>query len=92
MIIAAAIKLRHLVISMPRPARHHDILNNLAHHIRTYEDMEQGFITDTGVFLNRTDAFVHSRLYGPGTPRRDKARLAGENVYNGYELFSEDMW
>ena len=80
---------------MPPPARHHDILRQInglydpedrPHW--TYEVETQGFITDTGVFMNRREAFAHTNACGQGQPCRRK----GPTDYQGEELFSEDLW
>ena len=96
MIVAAAIRLNAVTLSMPAPARHHDILRQInglyePSHERpdwTYEVETQGFITDKGVFMDRREAFAHTNECGQGQPRR---RPGPEN-YQGDELFSEDLW
>lgn len=95
MIVAAAIRINHAVISMAAPSRHHDVLRQInglydpedrPHW--TYESETQGFITDKGEFLNRRDAFQHTIDCGQGQPRRRK----GAANYQGEELYSEDLW
>lgn len=95
MIVAAAIKINHAVISMAAPARHADILRQIKGlhdpHDRphwSYEAEIQGFITHEGKFMERREAFAHVHECGQGTPRR---RTGREN-YQGEELFSEDLW
>lgn len=95
MIVAAAIRINHAVISMEAPCRHHDILRQIKGLYDpedrphwTYECETQGFITDKGAFLNRREAFQHVHACGQGTPRR---RVSPGN-YQGDELYSEDMW
>lgn len=95
MIVAAAVRINHAVISMAAPCRHHDILRQIAGLYDpadrphwTYECEAQGFITDKGEFLNRRDAFQHTIDCGQGQPRRRK----GAANYQGDELYSEDLW
>ena len=99
MIVAAAIRINHLVCSMAQPARHHDILRQIAglydpaeRPPHSYEAETQGFITDKGVFLPRRDALRHCVECGQGLPRREKLLLTKPNSYQGQELFSEDLW
>jgi hypothetical protein len=94
-IVAAAIRINHAVISMAAPARHHDILRQIAGLYDpqdrpdwTYENETQGFLTDKGEFLNRRDAFRHTVESGQGQPRR----RTGAMNYQGGELYSEDLW
>lgn len=87
-IFAAAIKRpsNGMVFSLPRPARHHDII---AHIIATNPDIkrvgagyEQGFLTVSGRFVGREEALII-------------AHAAGQ-IVSKYppldELCSEDMW
>ncbi|MDJ1632307.1 hypothetical protein [Rhizobium rhizogenes] len=84
-IIAAAIQLAG-TISLPPPARHHTIIATM--------DLEmgidgtkavpesQGFLTDTGRFVNRVEAFYIAVKAGQITV--DSSR--------GPQLYSEDLW
>ena len=93
MIVAAAVKVGSLICSMPQPARHHDLLRQMAlNGQRDYGCEEQGFVTDAGVFLDRKEAFKHAHQCGQGTPRRDDLLKANPNNYDGMELYSEDLW
>lgn len=79
MIAAAAIRTAKGVIrTMPPPARHHTILRTMS--LGSRRDAEQGFVTDTGEFLNRSAAAAHALECGQVTelPTMD--------------LFSEDLW
>lgn len=51
-IVAAAIEQGGIVFSLPRPARHHDIILTLPSRIRG----RQGFVTDAGRFVDRWEA------------------------------------
>lgn len=97
MIIAAAIKIADVVCFIPAPARHHNVLHSLMQCFngrtdRGYLEETQGFVTDSGIFLDRIEAMKHALECGQGTPRRDKILATGYNTYNGDELFSEDLW
>lgn len=100
MIVAAAIKIHHLIMTMPQPARHHDILRQwfgvreaaLGGAEANYVQETQGFIDDKGVFLTRKEAMQHAIDCGQGLPRRDSLRAEGVSVYEGKDLFSEDLW
>lgn len=87
-VVAAAVLVRwenapiahRCIVSLPRPARHGDIL----HRIPTALASTQGFITSTGRFVNRREGWKIAEAAGqfcecaptgsPGT------------------LYSEDMW
>lgn len=96
MIVAAAIKISGVVCSLPRPARHHDILRGLLVGFRRtdrgYREETQGFITGDGIFLNRKQAYLHVQDCKQGTPRRDSILFINPQAYNGDELYSEDLW
>lgn len=97
MIIAAAIKIAGVVCFISAPARHHDILRGMKRGFTSrtdcgYMEETQGFLTDKGIFLNRTEAMQHALECGQGTPRRDTMLFIQPNAYNGPELFSEDLW
>jgi len=55
----AAIRVGPLVLSMPRPARHHEILQEywkLSGHALKHGTQEQGFLNDEGDFVTREGA------------------------------------
>jgi hypothetical protein len=106
-IVAAAVRINHCVCSMEAPARHHDILRqinglydgatpidgNLGERPPwTYESETQGFIDDKGKFYNRAEAFKHCVEAGQPLARRVLMLSEGRNVYNGEDLYSEDLW
>ncbi len=104
MIVSAALKYAHIILSMPKPARHHDVLHQLYGMLEdasgpaddrieeTQSECIQGFIDDQGNFLDRETAYTHAISCGQGTPRRDHRIANGFNCYQGIELFSEDLW
>lgn len=97
MIIAAAIKIGDVVTFIPAPARHHDVLRGLKDNFKGRTDQgylceTQGFLTSSGLFLNRSEAYEHALACGQGLPRRKAILAEGYQAYNGTELFSEDLW
>lgn len=83
MIIAAAIKVGDLILFMPQPARHNDILLEMSKNgIPKPIGGEQGFITAKGNFVNRELALNIADSYGQII------------VKNGSKtkLYSEDIW
>lgn len=80
-IVAVAIRVNGLVISMPRPARHADIIKRLPKKLSAVRPSDQGFLTDAGNFVGRDVGLDLARqakqLLKPTTHR---------------ELFSEDLW
>lgn len=82
-IVAAAIMVRGVIYSVPRPGRHGDIMR-LAHlgDGRPQELDDQGFLTSAGRFVRRLEARDIARIAGQLLPR--EAGLA--------ELYSEDVW
>lgn len=98
MIVAAAIKINFLTLSMPKPARHHDILHawyGLQVDVlqgfeptSPYVEEIEGFIDNDGNFLNRSDAFIHVNICGQGLPKRNPYK----EYYKGNELYSKDLW
>ena len=81
-IVAAAVKVNGLTISLPRPARHYQILAAMpAKMAAAVRPSEQGFLTDTGTFLGREQALDVARYM---------KQLKAET--NKPELYSEDLW
>ena len=86
-IVAAAIQIEGVTISLPQPARHGEILFScdsfIKNEVSRLYNATQGFLTSTGRFVNRIQA-------------RQIAFLAGQNPGNSGgtspELFSEDLW
>lgn len=81
-IATAAVTLSNgLIVSLPRPARHHDIINELAR--ANIICLEQGFLTDEGNFVTRSEGW-------------HIAQDAGQIVYEcggpyGV-LYSDNLW
>ncbi|TPM67433.1 hypothetical protein [Mesorhizobium sp. B2-2-1] len=82
-IISVAMRVGGLVISMPQPARHHTVLHEMdAQGISPFvHPINQGFITDTGRFVEREEAVGLAKASG----QIDKPRWPPL-------LYSEDLW
>lgn len=89
-ILSAAIMIRGtgLIISLPKPARHSDIVhayNLQACPERQHHDPEfQGFITSTGRYVGRKEAVY--------VARRAEQLTLPKICHPMDELFSEDLW
>ena len=83
MILAAAIRHDGIVYSVPKPGRHHNVIRIMNRRGMGPETMrEQGFLTNTGRFVDRKEACLIARA-------ADQIMLKTEPV--GL-LFSEDVW
>lgn len=86
-IVAAAV-FHGSVISLPRPARHHTILQSMdivmGIDTTTVPPSAQGFLTSEGKFVNRIEAFYVAW-------KADQI-MKTDNPKQGPELFSEDLW
>ena len=71
-----------MVYAMSKPKRHHDIINMLSEIYPTPIKGEQGFITNTGRFVDRIEAKVIAIRENQLIPRAGKTK----------RLFSEDLW
>ena len=84
-IVAAAVQIEGLTISLPQPARHGTILTCTSYSLNMEPGRElQGFLTSTGRFVNRIQARHIADIAGQN-PRRSGGR-------DNPELFSEDLW
>ncbi len=86
-IIGVAIRHKGLVIALPKPARHQDVIRHatqllgLTPPICGAQDM-QGFYTASGEYLSRKQA-MH---------RADVTEQCINPSYPAHGLFSEDLW
>ena len=91
MITGVAIKDRRTgeVFSIPKPARHCCVIRSLVKLRRwtSARNGEQGFITESGEFLNRQRGMLHAIQFGQLLKTPEPGRLG-----NGDILFSEDLW
>lgn len=87
-IVAAAIQVEGVTISLPRPARHGQVLHAAgAMHLPDYLVAHacQGFLTSTGRFVNRVQAKQIAHI-------AQQPQLRPEAQRHGRDLFSEDLW
>ncbi len=80
---AVAIKAPNgIVLTLPKPARHHDILHSLADLGCVVRGATQGFLTSEGKFVDRTEAW--------------SIALAADQIFRDHhikgKLFSEHVW
>lgn len=87
-IVAAAIQVEGVTISLPIPARHGQVLHAADamglpdHRIRA---ACQGFLTNEGRFVNRVQAKQIAHI-------AEQFQMRPENERHGRDLFSEDLW
>jgi len=86
-IIAAAIQIEGVTLSLPLPARHGQVLHAAeALHMPDHSLLAacQGFLTSTGRFVNRVQAKQIAHIAGQPQLRPENERT--------HELYSEDLW
>lgn len=97
MIVAAAIKKDGVVYALPKPLRHHNIIHaaRIPGQVKSLlagEGAVRGFIAKVDGraqwFLNRAKAAEHAAM--EGQVETGKANI--RHVFNGRELFLEDLW
>ena len=82
-LVGVAIQHDGEVFSLPAPNRHHNVISMMAEKGYGAGDMhDQGFITNTGRFVDRREALVIARTNGQ---LREKLGVEGL-------LFSEEIW
>ena len=87
-IIAAAIQIEGMTLSLPLPARHGQVLAAMdAMHLPEYQLHRacQGFLTSTGRFVNRVQAKQIAHMAG-------QPQMRPESERHQRDLFSEDLW
>ena len=85
MITHVAIWRNKTIYALPKPNRHHHVFQIMDE--GPYYDWDiQGFLDDQGNFLGRREAFIHAKEIG------QLARPIDPKLYQGDELFSEDLW
>lgn len=81
-IAAAAVEVGGVVVSMPPPARHHDVIHKLRDLCESITGVTQGFLTSDGAFVGRREALHIAVRAGQVLLKQgDRDRL-----------FSEDLW
>lgn len=86
-IVAAALRIGNLILSVPRPGRHHDVFRAAHEAGLPLGYREQGFVTSTGRFVDRRKARLIAEAAGQLLPVDDLGA-----VRQHPELFSEDVW
>lgn len=84
----AACVYKGVVYSLPRPARHHTVMRHIWDTVSDKAFIgpgAQGFVTNTGRFVNRRKAL--RIVKAAGQPQIDHPALNA-----GGQLFSEDLW
>jgi hypothetical protein len=83
----AALRTREgAIYSLPRPARHHDVIGDMRRQGVSSDTVcasEQGFLSTGGTWLRRPPAMRLAELAGQVKP--------GETIHKR-DLFSEDLW
>lgn len=87
-IIAAAVQVEGVTLSLPIPARHGEVISSAdAMHLPEYaiHGAVQGFLTSTGRFVNRVQAKQIAHMAG-------QPQMRPEHERHQRDLFSEDLW
>lgn len=83
-----AIRFNGKVYSLPKPNRHHDVIRHIVEvnpgltHVDAYDE-DQGFLDESGRYLNRRQALMSAQL--------NNQLLEGRPILHN-ELFSENLW
>lgn len=93
-IAASAVRIGDEIFSLPPPARHHHVMQLIWDKLgKTYIEQEmQGFVTDTGRFVDREEGHRIAKAAGQLIPRAGGFREGEINDVDGSDLFSEDLW
>lgn len=80
-----AIRFDGVVYSLPQPHRHHHVIRMIVEmtNVATVDNDEQGFLDESGHFLDRVEALASARLFG---------QIKDETDIRAGQLFSEDLW
>lgn len=81
-IVAAACQLEGLTLSLPAPARHHDVLQSMHVLGLPAHKANQGFLDHRGVYVGRKAAMIVAYQFSQVT----------DEFQDGGELFSEHLW
>lgn len=84
MITHVAIWRNNTIYALPKPNRHHNVFQLIDD--TSYKMEIQGFLDDQDNFLDRRTA------YKIATTEGQIARNPDPKLYQGDELFSEDLW
>lgn len=85
-IVAAAISIDNVTISLPQPARHPHVLMSAEAFLKDDYGLQatQGFLTSTGRFVNRIQAYQIA-----WSAKQVMTKLKPSDIP---QLFSEDLW
>lgn len=87
MITHVAIWRNDTIYALEKPNRHHHVFQIMDDRDIEVFNMEiQGFLDEQHNFLDRKQAFIHARNIG------QTARNLDPKLYQGDQLFSEDLW
>lgn len=86
-IVAAAVQYDGVTFSLPRPARHGQVLHCIEDILpeNSLPHVCQGFLTSEGRFVNRVQAKHLAHM-------AKQPQIRPENERHGRDLFSEDLW
>ena len=84
MITHVAIWRNDTIYALPKPNRHYNVF--LLIDDQDYSMEIQGFLDDQGNFLGRREAYIYAKKIS------QIARNPDPKLYQGNELFSEDLW
>lgn len=85
-IVGVAVVYNGTLYSLPAPNRHHNVFRVINNVAGGCGFTNEGFITTSGVFLNRKEAMQLAKENGQLNRRQ------GSQYYQGPELYSEDLW
>ena len=93
-IATAAVRADGVVHTVPRPGRHHTVLNALPNHIGRRAERDQGFVTSTGRFVDRIEGAAIALAAGQVIGRDSEGERTGPSDHLNWppNLYSEDMW
>jgi hypothetical protein len=74
--------------SLPAPNRHHNVIRLITatNGVGIKGPDRQGFLDSNGIFLSRRGAYIRSKK------TNQLKRNVSPGMYDGDELFSEDLW
>lgn len=83
-----AIRLEGVVYSLPKPNRHHDVIRLMVEtlgrdNVTGISGEAQGFLDESGRFLNRKQALVSAQLHN---------QIRADRPIIGGQLYSENLW
>lgn len=96
MIEGVAIKVGELMVCIPKPSRHHHCIHYAVQVLKQNPPVAgnfeaQGFYTDDGRYLTRTQAFKYAKEHGIPFIRGEPRSLTINGKEEQY-LLSEDLW